>query len=97
MLVRTAPSHGRACRIATKQNLAAAAIGWADVTLLVRVALDCGRMHIAELQLQLTDLAAARTKVHHHYSMIREILPAHGVESSDLDLVQGTIVSIMEG
>jgi len=72
------------------------ALGWMDITMLVRIVLDNGRQHIAELQLQLAHFADARTDAHAHYAEIRKVLPEHGVSATDLNEVQACIVAIME-
>lgn len=72
------------------------ALGWRDVTILVQMQLN-GRVHIAELQLQLKAYALARTQAHKHYGMLRKELPSVcKVLPKDLDKVQFVILDLLK-
>jgi hypothetical protein len=71
------------------------ALGWADVTVLVRMPVQRGgnmTIHIAEIQCQLTAFYEARVDNHKHYRIIRSVLPELGVTPNDMDRVQNIIL-----
>lgn len=81
-------------------------LGWADVTVLVRMPVQRAQrgtqsgaapltVHIAEIQLQLTVFFKARLVNHKHYRIIRNVLPQLGVSHMHTDLVQGIILDIL--
>eukprot|EP00746_Dinoflagellata_sp_MGD_P105398 gnl/MRDRNA2_/MRDRNA2_43854_c0_seq1.p1 gnl/MRDRNA2_/MRDRNA2_43854_c0~~gnl/MRDRNA2_/MRDRNA2_43854_c0_seq1.p1 ORF type:complete len:915 (+),score=172.92 gnl/MRDRNA2_/MRDRNA2_43854_c0_seq1:123-2867(+) len=51
------------------------ALGWRDVTILVKEPLKSGSYHICEIQFQLLSFAQARKEAHKHYTALRELLP----------------------
>eukprot|EP00747_Dinoflagellata_sp_TGD_P108432 gnl/TRDRNA2_/TRDRNA2_170414_c0_seq1.p1 gnl/TRDRNA2_/TRDRNA2_170414_c0~~gnl/TRDRNA2_/TRDRNA2_170414_c0_seq1.p1 ORF type:complete len:345 (+),score=56.13 gnl/TRDRNA2_/TRDRNA2_170414_c0_seq1:105-1037(+) len=73
------------------------ALGWADVTILVRV-LHGGttEYHIAELQLQLRAFVRAREAAHKHYGQLRALLPEAGVSPEHLDPVMRCILTVLD-
>jgi len=74
------------------------ALGWADVTVLVRMPVQRGSalaVHVAEIQLQLTVFFEARLVNHKHYRIIRNVLPQLGVSHIHTDRVQGIILDIL--
>lgn len=73
------------------------ALGWMDITLLVRIPLDEARYQIAEVQAQLTDFALERLHVHKHYKLLRTAIPAMGVLPAHVDAVQRTILDVIDG
>jgi len=62
------------------------ALGWMDLTLLIRVKLSNGDDHIAELQVQLNEFANERRQAHKHYKTIREVIPSMGVRAEHVAL-----------
>lgn len=73
-------------------------LGWMDVTLLIQIAVEGGRKHIAEVQMQLIDFAEAREHAHHHYEEMRVLLPnVCGVHVKDLDRVQQVLLDVFRG
>jgi len=73
------------------------ALGWMDITLLVRIPLDKARHQIAEVQAQLTDFALERLHVHKHYKVLRTTIPAMGVLPAHVDEVERTILDVIDG
>lgn len=51
------------------------ALGWRDITILVKEPLKSGSYHICEIQFQLEAFAEARKEAHKHYTALREMLP----------------------
>jgi len=72
-------------------------LGWADITMLVRVPLPQGGSHIAELQLQLIGFAKARREAHVHYRKLREVLVAAEVPPEESDRALSCLLSTVEG
>lgn len=73
------------------------ALGWMDITLLVRMRLTGGDIHIAELQVQLNEFANERRQAHKHYKTIRSVIPSMGVRAEHVDAVQRLILDAIEG
>lgn len=73
------------------------ALGWSDITCLVRIHLPGLQVHIAELQLQLWDYYTARQQAHRHYDFLRSEFPRLGVPAEKVDDVTATLLSIFEG
>jgi hypothetical protein len=73
------------------------ALGWMDITLLVRMKLPSGASHIAELQVQLNEFANERREAHKHYKTIRSVIPSMGVRAEHVDAVQRMILEAIEG
>jgi len=73
------------------------ALGWMDITLLVRMKLASGETHIAELQVQLNEFANERRQAHKHYKTIRAVIPSMGVRAEHVDAVQRLILDALEG
>merc|ERR1712178_482449 len=73
------------------------ALGWMDITLLVRMTLSNGASHIAELQVQLNEFANERREAHKHYKTIRSVIPSMGVRAEHVDAVQRLILDAIEG
>jgi len=68
------------------------ALGWMDVSFIVRVPLQDGGSHIAELQVQLLHFQRARKSAHRYYTEIRSALPGLGVRAEDVDRVLALIL-----
>ena len=73
------------------------ALGWMDITFLIRLQLDSGAVHIAEMQAQLTEFSLERRLAHKHYKSIRAAIPAMGVRAEHVDAVQRLILDAIEG
>jgi hypothetical protein len=72
-------------------------LGWADVTVLVRIPLAGGRSHIGEIQIQHNHYFRARLTVHQHYVSLRSALPGKcNVKPHDLERVQKLICDQVE-
>ena len=72
------------------------ALGWMDVAALVEIDVG-GVKHVAELQLQLSEFARARTIAHRHYHTLRTLLPEKlRIQPKDLDRVQAEILDALQ-
>mmetsp|Transcript_23185 Transcript_23185/g.51216 ORF Transcript_23185/g.51216 Transcript_23185/m.51216 type:complete len:586 (-) Transcript_23185:65-1822(-) len=73
------------------------AMGWRDISVLLKVPLKDKSYHIAELQLTHRVLAKARATLHQYWKMLRSILPdVCKVGPEDMNRVQSLILSRLQ-
>jgi hypothetical protein len=98
-LVRALPAIYDAFEVVEVENRFAnpTALGWMDISLLLRMQLASGDAHIAELQAQLNEFADERRRAHRHYKTIRAAIPEMGVRAEHVDAVQLLILDAIEG